>query len=49
MAMHLMVVVGAFTTKDLKTLENIFLLEVVVFGLMYLLHGGSMNPFSILE
>ncbi len=46
---HLTAALGAFTTDDLKTLEIVFLMMGMVFGLLYLLHGGQIALFSYLE
>ncbi|RMG39281.1 MAG: hypothetical protein D6732_04355 [Methanobacteriota archaeon] len=47
--MHLTAALGAFTTDDLETLEILFVMMSMVFGLLYLLHGGQIVLFSYLE
>lgn len=46
---HLTAALGAFTTDDLDTLEIVFVMMTMVFGLLYLLHGGKVALFSYLE
>lgn len=47
--LHLTAALGAFSTDDLQTLEIVFVMMTMVFGLLYLLHGGQIVLFSYLE